>query len=212
MRTEKRSPPFDNAAHFGEPTASDVCSQRDTLRCICCILWVLFLGRDLHLVLIAAWGMGGAVRESRSALKCARASGAVHGPAECNWSVQRCKRTEGEMKVIVGAAASIPFFHFGSTLMGLVCCLYCLILSVVRTAAYIITPSCYPRASSCTSYLFPQTPTSISVASLVLSSCKRSCDWYVISMCSDPPSTSLLRVLWGYACCFVSLLEPTALQ
>ena len=31
-------------------------------------------------------------------------------------------------------------------------------------------------------------------------------------MCSNPPSTSLLRVLWGYACCFVSLLEPTALQ
>ena len=30
VRAEKRSPPFDNAAHFGEPTASDVCSQRDT--------------------------------------------------------------------------------------------------------------------------------------------------------------------------------------
>ena len=109
----------------------------------------MFLGGHLHLVLIAAWGMGGAVRESRSALK----SGAAHGPAECSWSVQRCKRSEGEMKVIVGAAASIPFFHFGSTLMGLVCCLYCLILSVVITAAYIITSSCYPRASSCTSYL-----------------------------------------------------------
>ena len=29
VRAEKWSPPFDNAAHFGEPTASDVCSQRD---------------------------------------------------------------------------------------------------------------------------------------------------------------------------------------
>ena len=77
------------------------------------MLWVLFLGGHHHLVLIAAWGMGGAVRESRSALKCARASGPVHGPAECDWSVQRCKRSEAKLKVIVGAAASIPFFHFG---------------------------------------------------------------------------------------------------
>ena len=107
-------------------------------------------GRPPSSGLIDVWGMGGAVRESRSALKCARASDAVHGPAECNWSVQRCKRSEGEMKVIVGDAASIPLFHFGSTLMGLVCCLYCLVLSVVITAAYIISFSCYPRASSCT--------------------------------------------------------------
>ena len=29
VRPEKRSPPSDNAAHFGEPTASDVSSERD---------------------------------------------------------------------------------------------------------------------------------------------------------------------------------------
>ena len=144
--------------------------------------------------------MGGAVRESRSALK----SGAVHGPAECSWSVQRCKRSEGEMKVIVGAAASIPFFHFGSTLMGLVCCLYCLILSVVITAAYIITSSCYPRASSCTSYLRsvllpwcpaepaepapPPSQISITVASFELSSCnlmRQVCYLYVFQSSVD---------------------------
>ena len=116
------------------------------------------------------------------------------------------------MKVIVGAAASVPFFHFGSTLMGLICCLYCLILSFVITAAFIITSSCYPRASSCTSYLFPQTPTSISVASLVLSSCKRSCDWYVISMCSNPRWSSLLHALWGYLFCVTARAYRVAVR
>ena len=45
-----------------------------------------------------------------------------------------------------------------------------------------------------------------------ISVCFPHIDWYVLSMCSNPLSTSLLCVLSGYACCFVSLLEPTALQ
>ena len=52
----------------------------------------------------------------------------------------------------------------------------------------------------------------ITVTSFGLSSCKRSSDSYVMSMCSKSPWSSVLHALWGYAWCFVSLLEATALQ
>ena len=53
------------------------------------------------------------------------------------------------MKVMVGGAASISFFLFGSILMGLVCFLFSLKPSVVITEAYIITLCICKRMCVC---------------------------------------------------------------